>query len=106
MINNGCFGAVAVAAPTQRSDRSTALACSIRQMSSTIMAAAGNNIVRFTYTGADGEYIPDGVTHITIVNLVHSYVQIHSVVIVTSLNWSAICMSKRLRGMHSIIALP
>ena len=30
------------------------------------MAAAGNNIVRFTYTGADGEYIPDGVTHITI----------------------------------------
>ena len=31
-----------------------------------IMAAGGGNIVRFTYTGAEGERIPDEATHITV----------------------------------------
>ena len=30
------------------------------------MAAVGGNIVRFTYTGAEGEIIPHGATHITV----------------------------------------
>ena len=30
------------------------------------MAALGGNIVRFTYTGAEGEVIPQEATHITV----------------------------------------
>ena len=71
MINNGCFGAVAVASPNaaQRSIHCPSVFySSSSSCCSTIMAAAGNNIVRFNYTGADGEYIPDEATHITVGN--------------------------------------